>query len=82
MPNNIVSTLIKLLVASLIVGFVMSYLDLTPRQALESMGSAAVEVFEMGSSVFEWSFTYILLGAAVVVPIWLIAMGWKMLRNK
>lgn len=82
MPNNIIPTLIKLIVACLIVGFVMSYLDLTPRQAFESMGSAAVEVFEMGSSIFEWGFTYILLGAAVVIPIWLISMGWKMLRNK
>lgn len=82
MPKNVVSTIIKLAVASVVVGFVMSYLDLTPRQAFEGMGEAAVEVFEMGSSVFEWGFSYLLLGAAVVIPIWLIAMGWKMLRNK
>ena len=82
MPSNVVSTIIKLIVASVIVGFVMSYLDLTPRQAFEGMGDAAMEVFEMGSSIFEWGFSYLLLGAAVVIPIWLIAMGWKMLRKK
>ena len=82
MPKNIVSTVIKLAVVSVIVGFVMSYLGLTPRQAFEGMGEAAVEVFEMGSALFEWGLSYLLLGAAVVIPIWLIAMGWKMLRNR
>jgi hypothetical protein len=82
MPKNIISTLLKLIVASLAVGFVMDYLELTPKEALKGLGNAVVEVFQMGSSVFEWGFSYILLGAAVVIPIWLIATGWKMLRNK
>lgn len=82
MPKNLVSTVVKLLVACLVVGFVLSYLDLSPEDALKSLGIAAVDVFELGASVFEWGLSYILIGAVIVVPVWLIAMAWKIVRNK
>lgn len=72
MSKGLGSTILKLLIASLLVGLVMSWFDITPRSLIENFGDTVVRMFGKVVTFFGWAFEYILLGAVIVVPIWLI----------
>jgi hypothetical protein len=63
-------TIIKLLILSLIVGMMLKFFNVDPENLLSSLGRLFERIVEMGASVVEWGFDYIILGAAVVIPIW------------
>ncbi|MGY8961097.1 MAG: DUF6460 domain-containing protein [Alphaproteobacteria bacterium] len=75
-------SIVKILVASLLVGIILAALDIDPRNLLTSAQVAFEKLADMGVSFFNWAFTYILIGAVVVVPIWLITYLWRGVRNK
>lgn len=64
--------LVKLLVVSLIVGMVMHAFGWSPLDVLYSIESFFMNLWNMGFRAFDRLFTYILLGAAVVVPAFII----------
>ncbi len=72
MPPKVRETIIKLVVASLIVGLFLGFFDINPRALLADFGDTVLEIFSVVASVIEWAVKYLLLGAVVVVPIWLI----------
>lgn len=63
---------LKLLVLSFIVGIVMSAFDWSSWDVVEAVREAVLRVWNMGFAAFERFFGYILLGAAIVVPAFLI----------
>ena len=72
MPKITVSTIVKLIIACLLVGLVLSTLNVDPRNILAS-GQATIEwLIEVGGEFFAWAVTHILTGAIVVIPIWFI----------
>ncbi|MAW53913.1 MAG: hypothetical protein CMM69_00335 [Rhodospirillaceae bacterium] len=72
MPKITVSTIVKLIIACLLVGLVLSTLDVDPRNIL-AIGQAVIEwLIEVGGEFFARALTYILIGAIVVIPIWVI----------
>ena len=72
MPKITVWNVIELAIACLLVGLVMSVLGLGPSDILGS-GKRIVDWFiETFAGFVLGAGTYILLGAAVVLPIWLI----------
>lgn len=82
MPKITVSTIVKLVIACLLVGWVLSTLDIDPRNILNS-GQAAIEwLIELGGEFFGWAVTYILIGAVVVIPIWAILYLLRAARSK
>lgn len=82
MPNRVISTIIKLAVLSLLVGLALKFLDLTPEQLLRNMGETAQKAFHMAVDVLGWAAEPVLLGAGVVIPIWLVVMLVRSLRNR
>jgi len=82
MSNKVISTIVKLAVASLAIGIVISIFNVSPRRILDLLGSTAQEIIATIVSVFEWAFQYILVGAIVVIPIWLVMVIWRTVRNK
>ncbi len=70
--------LIRLSVISLIVGILLSALGLSPYDIINSIRTLAQRIYDMGFDAVEWIFRYFLLGAVVVLPIWLIARLVKM----
>ena len=72
MPTNVKDTIIKLCVASLIVGLLLGFFDIDPRELLAEFGDTVQKIFSIVASVVEWAVKYLLLGAVVVLPIWLI----------
>jgi hypothetical protein len=65
--------ILRLAVISLIAGIVLSALGITPANLFSSLNMLARRLYDMGFGAFEWVFRYMLVGAMVVVPIWLVA---------
>tara|TARA_R110002020_G_scaffold178334_6_gene371337 strand:+ start:6579 stop:6869 length:291 start_codon:yes stop_codon:yes gene_type:complete len=68
-PVNVVS---KLVLLSLVVGFLMSIFGLDVQQLVRGMVELVRETLRDGAGVFRSLGGYILTGAALVVPIWLL----------
>ena len=62
---------VNLTSACLLAGPVLSTLDINPRDILESGQDAIKWLIEVGREILGWAITYILIGAIVVIPIWL-----------
>ncbi len=82
MPANIKDTLIKVLLFSFIVGVLLSFFEINPKQLLANFGETVQSIFSVVARVVEWAVKYILLGAVVVVPIWLIFFFINKARGK
>jgi len=72
MPRNVLATIFKLLIASLLVGLVMHWLDITPRSLIVDFGATMGRLFDMLAGLFGWAAEYVLYGACIVVPVWLV----------
>jgi len=71
--NKSTSTLIwKLIVASLCVGLILSFLNINPVELIENMPETLGKILEVILDVINWAGKYILLGAIVVIPIYII----------
>lgn len=66
------AVIIKLALLSILVGFVLTVLGLDPRNILYSIEALIRSILNLGFDAFDWLWRYLLLGAVIVVPIWLI----------
>lgn len=73
---------LKLIVVSLVIGMVLAFFDAKPEELLASLGETVQSIFRVLVSLVEWMVPYILLGAVVVIPIWVIMLVWRMVRDK
>lgn len=80
--GNPLGVLIRLALISIVVGIVLSALDITPQNLIWRMQILARRLYDMGFGIFEWAGRYLLLGAVVVVPIWIIARLLGMIGGK
>ncbi|MCW9032991.1 MAG: DUF6460 domain-containing protein [Alphaproteobacteria bacterium] len=65
-------TIIRLIIMSLVVGIMLKFFNVDPQNLLASIGRLFEKVIEIGAKLVEWGFDYVILGAAVVIPIWLV----------
>lgn len=72
MNRSILSTVFKLFIASLLVGLVMHWFGITPRSLVANFGATMERLFHTLASFVGWAAEYVLYGACIVVPIWLI----------
>ena len=74
--------LLRLAVISLLVGFILSVLGLSPFDIVDSFFRMIERIYDLGFEAFEWLLRYFLLGAVIVFPVWLAVRVWKsMSRN-
>lgn len=71
--GNPFGVVIRLVLISVIVGIVLSALGITPENLFYHLNILAKRMYDLGFGVFENVFGYFLLGAMVVIPIWLVA---------
>jgi hypothetical protein len=71
--GNPVGVLVRLVLLSIIVGIILSALEITPVNLFYHLNLLARRLYDIGFGAFEWILEYFLIGAAVVFPIWLIA---------
>lgn len=72
---------IQLVAMSFIVGIILSVLGVSPYDILNGLERLIHRIWNMGFETIEWIFRYFLLGAVVVIPIWLIMRVLKMGRR-
>jgi hypothetical protein len=81
-PRNIGGTLLKLFILSLVVGVVLSVFDIDPENLLGAIGGTAESIFRVIVDALEWAVPFVLIGAVVVVPIWLILTLLRLARRR
>ena len=62
----------KLILLSILIGVVLSALGLDPWHIVESVERLIRHVWNLGFDAVRWLWQYFLLGAVLVIPIWLI----------
>jgi hypothetical protein len=62
----------KLVLLSILIGVVLSALGLDPLNIVRSVTDLIRNVWNMGFDAVRWLWQYFLLGAVIVIPIWLI----------
>jgi hypothetical protein len=62
----------RLVLLSVLIGFVLHAFGLNPYNIIESFRRLIETVWNLGFDAIHWLWRYFLLGAVVVIPIWLI----------
>ncbi|MEM7252369.1 MAG: DUF6460 domain-containing protein [Pseudomonadota bacterium] len=75
-------TVLKLLIACLVVGFILATADITPGNILDHLFDFAQMLVAISRDVFGWAGPYVLLGAFVVIPVWIVSLIIQRLRRK
>jgi hypothetical protein len=70
--GNPIGVIARLVVISIIVGIVMSALNIRPESLIYHARMLFHRISDMGVGLLESAFAYFLLGAVVVIPIWLV----------
>ena len=62
----------RLILVSILVGVILSVLGLDPFDIIHSIERLFRNIWDMGFDAVRWLWRYFLLGAVIVIPIWLI----------
>src|SRR5436190_18205876 len=72
------AVIFRLLLLSIVIGIILEVLGLDPLNIFNSLRNLVQRLWDMGFDAIRWVWRYLLLGAAVVVPIWLIMRFMRM----
>lgn len=64
---------VRLAVISVLLGVVLSVFGITPHNFFSTIDELARRIWDLGFEAVDWLLGYMVLGAMVVVPVWLIA---------
>jgi Na+/H+-dicarboxylate symporter len=81
-PSITFGTLLRILLASFVVGLGMYWLDVQPRDILGWLTGGVEEVLANAQAWISWTVKYVLLGAVIVVPVWLLSYLFQFLRRR
>jgi hypothetical protein len=62
----------RLVLVSILVGVILSALGLDPFDIMHSIERLLRTIWNMGFDAFRWLWRYFLLGAVLVIPIWIV----------
>jgi len=63
---------VRLVLLSVVVGVILSAIGFDPWNIMRSIETLVRAIWEMGFDAVAWLWRYFLLGAVLVVPIWLV----------
>jgi Family of unknown function (DUF6460) len=72
MGGSPLAVLGRLVLVSILVGIVLAALGLDPFDIISSVERLIRSIWNMGFDVFRWLWRYFLLGAVIVIPIWIV----------
>jgi Domain of unknown function (DUF6460) len=76
------AVLVRLILVSILVGVVLSALGLDPFDIVHSVERLIRSIWNMGFDAVRWLWRYFLLGAVIVIPIWIIMRAVNAPRGK
>ena len=78
----VLPTIFKLAVASIAVGVVLAVFGIKPIDLWRDFIDTLARIWEMGFDAIDWSLQYLLLGAVVVIPIFVAVRLWSVLMAR
>ncbi|MEQ8266515.1 MAG: DUF6460 domain-containing protein [Parvibaculum sp.] len=72
MIQNALSTLLKFFIGAVAVGALLNAFDITAEQVLQDIGFTPESVIAFVREGIGWALPHFLLGAMVLIPIWLV----------
>jgi Domain of unknown function (DUF6460) len=66
----ILRTLVKIAVASLVVGTIMAHFGITAEELMRNVGLSSDRIADYARQGFAWAWPNLLLGSLVIVPVW------------
>ena len=70
MPHSLLRTLVKVVIASMIVGTILAHFGITAEQLIKETGLSYERVEDMARRGLTWALPNLLLGAMVILPVW------------
>jgi len=70
MLSRLTGTLVKVVVASLIVGTILAHFGITTDELMDAAGLSSERIEELARKGVAWALPNLLLGSLVIVPIW------------
>ena len=70
MVHGFLRTVVKVTVASLIVGTILNHFGVTPEQLIKASGLSQDRVVEWARQGLTWALPNLLLGSLIIVPVW------------
>jgi len=67
-----VSVAVRLVLLSILVGVILSALGLDPFNVWRSLQNLVRQIWELGFDALWWLWRYFMLGAVLVIPIWIL----------
>ncbi|MBT3371510.1 MAG: hypothetical protein HOA08_02455 [Rhodospirillaceae bacterium] len=80
--RRILGTGIKLLLVCLLVGWVLSVIEVDALGFIRFLSQSLRHAGELAADAVRWGVPYILLGAVIVVPFYIIKLGLDMLKRR
>jgi len=72
MLNPILRTLVKVAVASLVVGTILAHFGITAEQLMREFGLSADRLKDYAQKGLAWAWPNVLVGSMVIVPVWFV----------
>jgi hypothetical protein len=72
MLPRLISTLVKLAVASLIVGTILAHFGISAELLLRQAGLTPERIAELARQAINWALPNMLLGSLIILPIWFV----------
>jgi hypothetical protein len=72
MLHPLVRTLVKVAVASLIVGSVLAHFGITAEMLLRESGMSLERIEELARRGVAWALPNLLLGSMIILPVWFV----------
>ena len=66
----VLRTLVKVAIASLIVGTILAHFGVTTDQLIKAIGLSQDQIMELAQRGITWALPNLLLGSLVIVPVW------------
>lgn len=80
--RKIIGTGIKLLLICLLIGWVLSVIEIDALGFIQFLSQSLRHVGELAADGVRWAVPYILLGAVIVVPFYIIKFGLDLLKRR
>jgi putative exporter of polyketide antibiotics len=72
MLPRLLSTLVKIAVASLIVGTILAHFGITAEKLLREVGLTPERLAELARQGLSWALPNLLLGMMIILPVWFV----------
>jgi hypothetical protein len=69
----VLRTLVKVAIASLIVGTILAHFGVTTDHLIKAIGLSQDQILELARRGLTWALPNLLLGSLVIVPVWFLA---------